>query len=203
MSLENHSIEVGVGPKTTHWIPCFFAICKVTSQGGRAQFWLIRDQSLFISGGGVCRFWLSRKKMNLIWFPLLIVMISLPPPPINGSLLTVDFLYNPPMYSVDDNWSTLSFPRKSCDPSQKNFIRMLPSPPPTSAINNYWCLSEYPKEKGVSSINILSGVLTVVDLRSIPFPFIIYLWTISKYTVSGFVCSQRWWTRWCWIIWHG
>ena len=36
--IENHSIEVGVGPKTTHWISCFFAISKVTSQGGRAQF---------------------------------------------------------------------------------------------------------------------------------------------------------------------
>ena len=76
--IENHSIEVGVGPKTTHWISCFFAISKVTSQGGRAQFWLIRDQSLFISGGGVCGFWLSREKMNLI--PPL-YCYDLPPPP--------------------------------------------------------------------------------------------------------------------------
>ena len=165
---------MGGGPKTTRCIPLFWHL--VSCQGAVLMtLVLIKDQTLSPVGEGSEDF--CRVTIKWIWSP---PPPRLPTPP-PMAVYWKSIFYTTPFVLC---WRRLippppNLPWKPCHPPRKKSSVCYPLPPPL-AIENDWCLYKNPKEKGASSIHILSGVPTVVDLRSIFLSVIIYLLTILK-----------------------
>ena len=121
------------GKTCTRWVglenhySSFFAINKVTKPSVRVQFWWssfwLGTRHLSPAGGGSEDF--GRVTIKWIWS-----LLWSSPPPLDRSLLKVNFLHNPPLYSVDDNRSPSISPENHVIPLEKKSSVCYPLTPP-------------------------------------------------------------------------